>query len=363
MKKIVILINDTTYAYNLRGAVIRQLVAEGFQVVVACKFLKLKKELEELGCRLVEVDFGRHGTDPLKDLRLMNRYGQILRSEKPDLVLTYNIKPNVYGGMMCRLLGIKYIPNITGLGTAVENAGRLQTLTVGLYRLGLAKASCVFFQNEDNRQFFAERNILPSGVRTRVIPGSGVDLERHRAMPYPGGETVNFLFVARVMKEKGIDIFLRAAEAISARYPDSAFHICGMCDDPEYECILREAENAGTVRYHGEQADMRPFFEMAHCVVHPSYYPEGMSNVLLEAAAHGRPIIATDRAGCRETVDDGISGFVVPIKNEQAVIAAIERFMNMSQEERTAMGAAGRRKMEREFDREFVVQAYMDEIR
>lgn len=362
-QKVMLLVNDTTYAYNLRKEVIEKLVAEGYEVVVVCALLLLQEELKALGCRLIGVETGRQGTNPVEDLKLFAQYLKILRKEKPDTVLSYNIKPNVYGGMACRLLGIRYMPNITGLGTAVEIPGKLQLLTTRLYKWGVAGAECVFFQNSENEQFFRERKMISKKSRTVLLPGSGVSLEKHQAKPYVPSDTVNFLYIARVMKEKGIDLYLACAKAIHDRYPNTLFHICGMCDDEAYLEILKKAEEAGYIKYHGQQKDMVPFFTMAHCIVHPSYYPEGMSNVLLEAASSARPIVATDRSGCRETVDDGKTGFVVPIKNEVALIAAVDKFMQMTWVERCEMGLAGRAKMEKEFDRQIVVKMVVDEVK
>jgi len=359
-QKVMLLVNDSTYAYNLRGEVIRQLAAQGYEVVVVCALLLLQEELKALGCRLIGVETGRQGTNPVQDIRLFAQYVGILCREKPDTVLTYNIKPNVYGGMACRLLGIRYMPNITGLGTAVEIPGKPQMLTTRLYKWGVAGAECVFFQNSENEQFFRARRMLSKKSRTVLLPGSGVNLKKHQARLYPKGDTVHFLYVARVMKEKGIDLYLACAKAIHERYPNTQFHICGMCDDKAYLDTLKQAE--GYIRYHGQQKDMAAHFAAAHCIVHPSYYPEGMSNVLLEAASGARPIIATDRSGCRETVDDGKTGFVVPVRDEAALIAAAERFMQMDWEARRAMGLAGRKKMEREFDRQIVVQMVLDEV-
>lgn len=361
--KVLILANDTTYTYNLRNEIIERLAADGHEVVVASQPLLLQDELKALGCRLVNIETNRHGTNPLSDLALLRKLKGVLQAEKPDVVLSYNIKPNVYGGMACRMTKTHYLPNITGLGTAVEYPGLMQKLSTRLYKAGVAGADCVFFQNAENRQFFQQHHMLRKGARTRLLPGSGVSLKVHRAMPYPAeGEKIHFLFIARVMKEKGIDLYLAAAKRIYERHPDVMFHICGKCDDPKYVDLLKDAERGGYICYHGEQKDMVPFFEMAHCIVHPSYYPEGMSNVLLEAAAHCRPIIATDRAGCRETVDDGVSGFVIPIKDEDALTDALERFLAMTWEQRRDMGLAGRAKIEREFDRQIVVKAYVEEI-
>lgn len=317
MEKAVILINDTTYAFNLRGAIIEKLVQEGFEVVIVGQLLKHQDELKKMGAKLIGVETGRHGTNPISDLQLMHAYKKILKAEKPDVVLTYNIKPNVYGGMACQQLKIPYLPNVTGLGNPVENPGPLQALTTRLYKMGVAGASCIFFQNDENRAFFESHHMMPRRAVVRLLPGSGVDLDAHPAFDYPDGDTIHFQYTSRILKEKGIDLYLAAAKAIHEKHPNTVFHICGDCDDERYIQILKDAENAGYIVYHGQQKDMIPFLKQAACIVHPSYYPEGMSNVLLEGAASARPIIATDRAGCRETVEDGVTGFLIPIKDER----------------------------------------------
>lgn len=361
--KVMILANDTTYTYNLRNEIIERLVADGHDVVVASQPLLLQEELKGLGCRLVDIEINRHGTNPLSDLGLLMKFRQVLLDEKPDVALTYNIKPNAYGGIACRMTKTPYIPNITGLGTAVEYPGLMQKISTRLYKAGVAGADCIMFQNEENKQFFINHHMMPKKARTRLLPGSGVSLKIHKTMDYPADNgVINFLFIARVMAEKGIDLYLGAAKRIYETHKNVMFHICGQCDDEKYKGLLKEAEKSGYITYHGEQKDMVPFFKMAHCIVHPSYYPEGMSNVLLEAAAHCRPIIATDRAGCRETVDDGKSGFVIPIKNEDALVNALEHFLAMNWDEKHNMGLAGRSKIEREFDRQIVVRAYVEEI-
>lgn len=361
--KVLVLANDTTYAFNLRDELLERLVSDGNEVVVASQPLLYQDELKGMGCRLIDIETNRHGKNPLSDLGLLSKFKKLLKAEKPDMVLTYNIKPNVYGGMACKSLKIRYIPNITGLGTAVEYPGMMQKLTTRLYKSGVAGASCIMFQNDENQAFFAEHKMLKQGVRTRLLPGSGVNLNKHKAMPYPeNSDVINFLFIARVLKEKGIDLYLNSAKRIYEKHKNVVFHICGLCDDESYLGLLDEAEKSGYIKYHGQQKDMISFFEMAHCIVHPSYYPEGMSNVLLEAAAHCRPIIATDRSGCRETVDDKKSGFIVPIKDEEALVNALEAFLAMPYDQKRDMGLAGRAKIEKEFDRQFVVGAYLEEI-
>ena len=359
---VMMVVNNTTFTYNLRRELLERLVRDGHQVSVLCPVISFQKELEDIGVRLIDVKYNRRGTNPLADLKLFGTYFRYLRKERPDLILGNNIKPNAYAGLACRLLKIRRICNITGLGTALEQPGPLQKITGILYKLGTWNAECILFQNTENEAFFREHKMLSSKSRVVLLPGSGVNLQAHPAFPYPEEEETHFLFIARILKEKGIDQYLAAAREIRRRYPMTRFHICGLCDDAAYLEILKKAEADGTIIYHGEQKDMEPFFQMAHCVVHPSYYPEGMSNVLLEAAASARPVIATDRSGCRETVDDGTSGFVIPIQDEKALIDALERFMGMTWEARRDMGLAGRKKVEKEFDRNIVVNMVVDEV-
>lgn len=228
-----------------------------------------------------------------------------------------------------------------------------------LYKLALKKASCVFFQNKGNANFFNSKGIVKG--KQSLLPGSGVNLNYYHVLDYPSDENINFLFISRVMKQKGIDQFLEAARFIKGKYPNTEFHILGFCED-RYENKLYEMQNEGIIRYHGMQTDVREFHKISHCTIHPTYYPEGMSNVLLESAACGRPIIATNKSGCREIVDDGINGYLIEQQNSQDLIVKIEKFISLSYEEKKNMGLAGRKKVENEFDRHIVIDQYIKEI-
>lgn len=356
MNKIVMIINDTTYAYNLRGAIIEKLIQEDIEVIIVGELLEYQNELKKMGAKLIGVKTERHGKNPFADMLLFFQYRRILKDENPDVVLTYNIKPNVYGGLACRSLHIHYLPNITGLGTPLELPGIMQKLTTSLYKIGIAGADCIFFQNKDNLKFFQSHHILKKDIRTRILPGSGVDLKKFKVLPMHDGE-IHFLFAARLMKEKGIDLFLAAAHHYAAK--NIIFDICGFCDDMRYLKILK---NDPCVVYHGPQKNMIPFYERCTCFLYPSYYPEGMSNVLLEAAASGRPVITTNRPGCKEIVTDGLTGFLIPINDEEATLKATEKILKMGNEERKFMGLRGSEKTRKEFDRNLVVQAYWEEI-
>lgn len=355
LNKILILINDSTYAYNLRGAIINRLIQMGKSVTVVGQKLQHADKLKAMGCNLIAVNFVRHRTNPFDDIKLFYTYKAILKQEKPDIVLSYNIKPNIYGGIACQQLGIPYISNITGLGTPLEKPSMLQKLIIYLYGKGISGARCVFFQNDENKQFFISHNMLKKTVKTQVLPGSGVDLNLYKYICFPEEKRIHILFVARIMKEKGIDLFLAAAHRFASE--NVIFDVCGQCEDSLYQSIL---ENDPCVHYHGFQKDLRPFYSQCSCLLYPSSYLEGMSNVLLEAAATGRPVITTDQAGCREVVDNNKTGYLIPKQDEAALLQAVEKFLSLTTEQKRNMGLAGRKKIETEFDREIVVQAYID---
>ena len=233
--------------------------------------------------------------NPIADIKLLFCYHRLIRHVKPDIVLSYTIKPNLYGGLAAALCGVPQLANITGLGAAVEYPSMLQKITIMLYKICLRKTRLVFFQNAANLRFCLDNKMVKG--RTQLIPGSGVNLEYHSLKPYPSpDEPVRFLFISRIRVEKGIEEYLATAEAIRKDFPQTEFHIIGGCEG-DYEKRLKLLADKGTVIYHGQQSDVRPYIERASCLIHPSFYPEGMSNVLLEACAAGRPVITTDRPG------------------------------------------------------------------
>lgn len=357
--RILILANNDVGLYKFRRELIEALVKEN-EVYINLPEGKYIRDLVSIGCRFIPCELlDRHGTNPFKELKLISYYRKLLKKLKPDIVFTYTIKCNAYGGMACGKLGIPYVVNITGLGTAVENAGLMQKITLTLYKQGLKKAQKVFFQNTENRDFMIDKGVVPGAYD--LLPGSGVNLEQYRVLEYPDNGTIDFLFIARVMKEKGIDQYLEAAKYIKSKHPETRFHVCGFCEQA-YEDILKDYESQGIIIYHGLVDDMVSMYKIANCTIHPTYYPEGLSNVLLESCACGRPIITTNRAGCREVVEDGVNGYVAKEKDSQDLIEKIEMFLGKSVEERRQMGLAGRKKVEREFDRKIVVERYLREI-
>jgi|SRR5690625_4605792 len=359
MKKVLFLVNHDVVIYNFRLEIVEKLLEERNEVYISSPYGERIDDLIELGCTYIETPISRHGTNVMEDFKLLLHYRKIMKDICPDVVLTFTIKPNIYGGMACRSLKIPYIANITGLGTAVENAGLLQKITTLLYKVAFKNIDCIFFQNEENQQFFIDQEIALG--RHELIPGSGVNLERFPILEYPSDEVVRFVFISRIMKKKGIDQYLEAAEQIKRKYTNTEFHICGFCEET-YEDILKDYEDRGIIIYHGMVRNIVDILKITHCTIHPTYYPEGMSNVLLESAACGRPVITTDRSGCREIVNEGKNGYIIKAKNEKMLISKIEEFLKLTLNQKKRMGIKGRIKMENEFDRNVVVNSYVQKI-
>lgn len=357
--RILILANSDIGLYKFRKELIQELVKENEVYICLPKgdYIEL---LEEIGSEFIPCEFNRHGMNPIDELKLIHFYKKVVKKCRPDLVFTYTIKPNVYGGMVCARMKIPYVVNITGLGTAVENKGVMQKITLALYKYGLRRAQKVFFQNKENCDFMINHGVLHGEYE--IIPGSGVNLSQYQVLDYPKGKTVDFVFVARIMKEKGIDQYLDAAKEIRKTHPEVRFHVCGFCEQA-YESKLKELQMDGTIIYHGMVSDMVEIYRKVGCTIHPTYYPEGLSNVLLESAASGRPIITTDRSGCKEVVEDGINGYIVKQKSSIDLIEKIQVFLSLSIEDRRRMGLAGRKKVEEEFDRRIVICKYIGEVK
>ncbi|MCD8039320.1 MAG: glycosyltransferase family 4 protein [Lachnospiraceae bacterium] len=358
--KALIMVNRDFVLYNFRMELVERLISEKWDVHICLPYGEKIDELIRMGCRFTNINIDRRGVNPVTDVHLLANYIRIMRKINPDIVLLYTTKVCIYGGIAARALKIPYMENISGLGTAVEQKGALQKITVFLYKEAVKRARCIFFQNQENMDFFTQRGLVHG--KYRLLPGSGVNLSRWRLMDYPDdSEHVVFLFIARVIREKGIEEYLAAAKQIRGEYPKSVFKVLGPCDG-EYEEMLSEYEKAGIIEYCGEVSDTREYLRNAHCTIHPLYYPEGISNVLLESAACGRPVITTDRSGCRETAQDGVTGFIFEERSRKQLIDCVRRFMELDNGKRREMGLAGRAKMEREFDRELVTQAYMEEL-
>lgn len=349
--KILILTNFDVGLYQFRRELIAELLKAN-EVYISLPYGELVEPLKEMGCKNINTQLERRGLNPLKDAKLFFTYLKIFKQEKPDLVITYTIKPNVYGGLAARIVRIPYAVNITGLGTAFQNNGMLQKVVTLMYRLGCKKAKVVFFENAENRRLFVDEKIVKK-EQTCLLNGAGVNLDYYQVAEYPAGDITKFLFIGRVMKEKGIDeIFAAMERLISEGYPCS-LDVLGAYEE-DYKSIMERYEAEGWLHYHGYQKDVRPFIAQSHCFVLPSWH-EGMANTNLECAASGRPVITSNIHGCLEAIEDGITGFLCERKNVDDLYRVMKKFTVLSYEERKTMGLAGRKRMEAQFDKRLVV--------
>lgn len=356
-RKILIITNHSYMFWRFRKELVEELLREN-EVVVSTPFVGHEDDLAALGCRMIETTVNRRKINPIKELQLLQFYIRLLRQEKPDMVITYSIKPNIYGGLACRILKVPYCVNVQGLGTAFQKNGIAQLVTV-LYRIALKGAKVVFFENSESAEIFAKKNIIPVS-KQYVLPGAGINLENYAYAPYPHNEATHFLYLGRFMREKGMDELLYAAKQLHQIYADKVvLDLVGFFED-EYRDQINQLVDEGCAVFHGFQTDPRPYYAQADCVVLPSHH-EGLSNVLLEASAMGRPVITNDIAGCKEAVIKNKSGLLCTAKDKDSLFDAMHRFMQLSQEEREAMGKYGRAYMA-EFDKKAVVRQTVDAI-
>lgn len=356
--RILILTNHDLGLYKFRKELLETLVKDN-DVFVSLPVGKFTEDIKNIGCTYIETSFNRKGTNVKDDLKLYKTYKSIIKRLKPDVVLTYTIKPNVYGGLACQTLKVPYIANVTGLGSAIENGGLLSFISTTLYKVGLRKANKIFFQNLANKKFMNAKGIgLKNGD---ILPGSGVNIDEFIPFDYPSDETIEFTYVGRIMQEKGFDQYIDAAKYIKEKYPNTIFHVCGPYED-DYKETVENLVKDNVIEYNGYVENMKTIYKQVHCTIHPTYYPEGLSNVLLETCACARPIITTDRSGCKEVVEDGINGYTVKQKDSKDLIDKIEKFISLTNDKRKQLGLNARSKVEKEFDRQIVINKYLEAI-
>lgn len=364
--KILILCNYATGLYSFRSLLIKTLIENGNSVSAVVPKTKDSNELNsekclrEIGCRLIYLDIDRRGMNPIKDFKLYSMYSKLLRCENPNLVITYTIKPNIYGGIACRLAKVPYAVNFTGLGTAFEGNVMVKKIVCALYKIALKRAKIVFFENSENRDIIVNLGLVERG-RTKVLAGAGVDLEKFSFVDYPSDDgEIKFLFIGRVMREKGINELISAMRRLKSDGINCSLDVVGWLEE-DFSETIKICEKDGWLRFHGPQNDVRPFIASSHCFVLPSYH-EGMANTNLECAASGRPVITSDIHGCLEAVNDGVSGYLARPKNVDSLYDVMKKFVLLSYPEKAEMGINGRHRMEEFFDKRIVVQNTIEKL-
>jgi glycosyltransferase involved in cell wall biosynthesis len=360
---IAIVANTAWYLYNFRLNLMQALMADGHTVVAIAPHDAYADRICASGAQFASVPISGRGTNPISELRTVMRLHRVLQQRRVDMVLTFTPKGNLYAGLSCIWSGRPFAANVSGLGRAFVKRTWLTRLVEVLYRLTFSRALRVFFQNNEDMEVFVTKRLVPAD-RAERLPGSGVDLTRfrHSVPPARPQDAPVFLLVARLLWDKGVGEFVEAARLLRARHPAARFQLLGFTDVANPSAIsvaqIQDWVNEGCIEFLGSSDDVRQFMQDADCVVLPSNYREGVPRTLLEAAAMGRPVITTDAPGCRDTVIDGVSGFLCRPVDSADLADKFFRFTDLSAQERNAMGLAGRRLMESRFDEGLVINRY-----
>ena len=368
--RVAVVINTSWNIWNFRRGLVKALQGAGHEVLAIAPPDDYSARLEsELGCRYVPILMENKGTNPLKDAQLTRRFLGVYKRERPDVVLHFTIKPNIYGTLAARLAGIPSINNVSGLGTVFLIENLVSKVARGLYRLAFRFPHKVFFQNNDDRELFVRYGLIRP-ERTGLVPGSGVDLKRFKPQPRPqkpAGAPFTFLMVARVLYEKGIVEYFEAARQVRAALGADNVHLqlLGSIDEAggvgvprtTFEQWLTE----GQIEYLGTSDNVAEHLHRADCVVLPSYR-EGTPKTLLEAAACGKPLITTDVPGCRETVQHGHNGYLCQVRSADDLAAKLLQMAQLLPARLAVMGEASRQLAEEKFDENLVLREYLSAV-
>ena len=373
---VALLTNNDDDVFCFRLELVQAILDNGFRILISCpdgpKFSVLEAKYGLQKGRDFIYDnpkINRRGMNLFDDWQLIRHYKNVFQTYRPAIILTYTAKPNVYATLMATKMHIPVINNVTGFGSILKMGWLKRKIIMWLFRKAYRNSSCIMFQNQTNMQLAKQEGMIT--VESILLPGSGVNTERFPLLPYPeggngkSGEVVVFNYIGRVLKDKGIDDYIAAAKEIKKNYPNTEFNILGFIEPTEchYEKELTQLTAEGIVYYRGAQDDVRPWIQRAHCIIHPSTYGEGMSNVLLENASSGRPIITTDNPGCKETVVNRQTGYIYSGNNVNELKKVIELFLALNNEVRSEMGKKGRKYIELHFSRNIVVNTYVKQVK
>lgn len=362
MKKVVIISNGIGIVYKFRLELVKKLIDEGMEVFIISPIEEADKVfnnlLEKEKVKIYQVELNRRGKNILQELNTLLQYYKILKEINPDKVLTYTIKPNIYGGIICQILKLRYIPSVTGIGTAFQGEGILKKIVVFLNKIAMQKADKVFFQNTANLEIYLKNKIVKN-KNCKLVNGSGVNLERFNYNIKGKKEVLKILFIGRIMKEKGIEEYLKVVKLLKEKYFDKIeFQILGQFEEEKYEKEIKELEERNILKYLGISKDVRKEISEVHCLVNPSWH-EGMSNVLLEAGAMKRFLIASNIPGCREIVVNNKTGFTFEKQDVEDLTNKVEKFINLSKDEYEEYINNLYEYIKNNFDRNVVVKEYL----
>lgn len=365
-KKIAVIENGLFSTYTMREALMLHLINEGCEVYILTHTNRFVSQVEKMGLRVVNIGSGN--LNPYKVSKYIYNLRQALKKIKPDVCLTFSIRPAIWGNLITRQLKIPTITNITGIGPLFISNSLVYRTARTMYKKALSKTKKIFFQNYDDMNLFLENRFVKKSVAER-IPGSGVDYVKFKPLTskQKDPDIFSFLFIGRLIKDKGIFEYISAARYIRKKFPHAVFNVIGpfwtqnLKKNTITQSQLQNWIDEGVIDYHGEKKDVRKFIAEADCIVLPSYR-EGTSNTLLEAASMGKPVIATNTTGCKEIVTDTVTGFLCNVKDEHDLAAKMEQMILLSVDERNEMGKKARIKIIKEYDKQIVIDAYSKAI-
>jgi len=362
--KIAIVLNTSWNIYNFRMGLVRALINEGHDVLAIAPKDEYSHFLIEAGCEYHEITMDSRGANAIKDLGLIFELFGIYRKVKPDVILQYTIKPNIYGTLAASILRIPTVNNVCGLGTAFLNKGIVSKIAIGMYKLAFRFPKLIYFQNNDDKAFFEENNIIKNNA-TQVLPGSGINLNHFKPEIKPRNSKFTFLLISRLIHDKGIIEYIDAVKYLKEKGIDANFQLLGNKDVEHRrgisEDIIESWIESNVVEYLGSTDDVRPFIHNADCVVLPSYR-EGTPKSLLEAASSAKPIVATNVAGCTNIVEDDVNGMLCNVKDVRDLADKLEAMTKLPQSRLSEMGKESRRIVENKFDEKIVIDSYLNTI-
>ena len=361
-KRIAIISNVTWNLYNFRLSLMYAMRDAGYEVIAIAPYDSYSEKIIEEGFEFYDIKMNAQGMNPLEDMKTTYAFYKLFKKINPDIICQYTIKPNIYGSLVARMLNIRTINNIAGLGTLFVEDNFMTKIAKKLYKVSQYKADKVFFQNREDYDFFIKNSIV-SASKADILPGSGVDTNKFIPMDKPKSTKIRFLLIARMIWEKGIAEYVETARVIKEKYPNVEFCMLGFLDVENPSAITKKEMNRwvedGTINYLGVTDRVHEVITTADCVVLPSYYREGTPKTLLESGSSGKPIITTDNVGCRDVVDDGINGYICKPRSSKDLTLKIENFLNLSDTERLRMGKKSREKMKNEYDEKIVIKKYL----
>jgi glycosyltransferase involved in cell wall biosynthesis len=343
---------------------VKKLLAQGYEVHTIAPHDNYTALLVEAGCIHHDVKMDSRGANPIKDLALTIELWSIYRKVKPDIILHYTIKPNVYGTFAASILKIPTINNVCGLGTVFLKRNVVSAIAMFLYKIAFRFPKKVFFQNPDDLALFLNNDLVPA-KSADLLPGSGIDLKKFQPSQFKRNESFTFLLISRLITDKGIMEYIEAVNKLKSKGVSARFQLLG-AKDPEHKRgiqlpVIDEWIKSNAIEYLGTTDDVRKFINEADCIVLPSYR-EGTPRTLLEAASSAKPIVATDVPGCHHVVENNYNGLLCKLKNADDLASKMEQMLALDEATLKRFGENGRRKIEFEFDEELVITKYLHEI-